>query len=109
MPFAAVLLGMGPDGHVASLFPGAAGLSAALDPLQGPLCIGVDEAGLDPRVPRISLTARSLLNAALVIVLITGEEKRVVVERVGADTAFAPPVATILRQAKTPVRILWAP
>jgi 6-phosphogluconolactonase len=108
-PFAAVLLGMGADGHVASLFPGAAGLAAALDPTSERLCIGVDKAGLDPRVPRISLTARALLSSALAVVLITGEEKRAVVEQVGNDSAFQPPVAAILRQERVPVRVLWAP
>ena len=107
VPFAAVLLGMGADGHVASLFPGATDV-ATLDPQDRRLCIGVDQAGLDPRIPRISLTMRPLLDSALVIVLITGEEKRAVVERVENDPAFQPPVATILRQAKTPVRVLWA-
>ena len=108
-PFAAVLLGMGADGHVASLFPGAPGLAAALDPGDRRLCIGVDQAGLDPHVPRVSLTVRALLSSALVVVLITGEEKRAVVERVGDDSAFQPPVAAILRQERVPVRILWAP
>jgi hypothetical protein len=41
--------------------------------------------------------------------LITGNEKRGVIERVVADAAYSPPVASILRQQETPVRILWAP
>jgi len=107
-PFAAVLLGMGEDGHIASLFPGALGLDVALDPQGERLCVGVDQAGLDPRVPRISLTLRALLAADLIVLLITGAAKRALVERVAADPAYAPPVAAILRQAATPVRILWA-
>jgi len=107
-PFAAVLLGMGADGHIASMFPGAPGSAAALDPNGDRFCIGVDEASLDPRVPRISLTARALISSALIVVLITGEEKRAVVERIGADRSFNPPAATILRQTRTPVRVLWA-
>jgi len=107
-PFAAVLLGMGSDGHIASLFPGAPGLEAALDPQGANWCVGVDQAGLDPRVPRISLTARALLSSALVLILITGKEKRRVVERVAADLRFVPPVATMLRQTRVPVRVFWA-
>jgi 6-phosphogluconolactonase/glucosamine-6-phosphate isomerase/deaminase len=70
--------------------------------------VGVDQAGLDPRVPRISLTARALLSSALVLILITGKEKRRVVERVAADLRFVPPVATMLRQTRVPVRVFWA-
>ena len=99
---------MGADGHIASLFPGAPGLAADLDPAGERYCIGVDQAGLDPRVPRISLTARALMESALIVVLITGEEKRALVERIGREPDYAPPVATILRQSRTPVRVLWA-
>ena len=107
-PFAAVLLGMGADGHIASLFPGAPGLDGALDPQGARWCVGVDEAGLDPKVPRISLTARALLSSAQVVLLITGAEKRLLVERVRSDAGFNPPVATILRQTRVAVRVLWA-
>jgi 6-phosphogluconolactonase len=107
--FDAVLLGMGEDGHVASLFPGAPGLAEALDPAGEAFCVGVAMAGEKPLVPRISLTARALLDCGLVVLLTTGLEKRAVIERVAADPAFTPPVAAILRQTQTPVRILWAP
>jgi 6-phosphogluconolactonase len=109
LPFAAVLLGMGADGHFASLFPGAPELEVGLD-LEGPrLCVPVAEAGLKPLVPRISLTARALTRTQLLVVLITGQDKRGVVERVEADPDYAPPVATILRQDRCPVQVLWAP
>ena len=107
--FDAVLLGMGEDGHVASLFPGAAGLAEALDPAGEAFCVGVAMAGEEPRVPRISLTVRALLDCGLIVLLITGAEKRAVIERVMAEPAYAPPVAAILRQDQTPVRVLWAP
>ena len=60
-------------------------------------------------MPRISLTARALLESALIVVLVTGAEKRGVIERVLSDPAASPPVAAVLRQSRTPVRILWAP
>ncbi len=107
--FDAVLLGMGEDGHIASLFPGAPGLAEALDPRGEAFCIGVALAGEAPRLPRISLTLRALLDCGLIVLLITGEEKRAVIERVAADATYAPPVAAILRQTETPVRTLWAP
>ncbi|MEO8813427.1 MAG: 6-phosphogluconolactonase [Caulobacteraceae bacterium] len=108
LPFSAVLVGMGADGHVGSLFPGLAP-PAALDPASGTLCIGVDEAGLAPKVPRITLTIAAMRASRLIVLLISGEDKRAVVERVQADEAFSPPVSRLLRQEGTPVRILWAP
>lgn len=108
LPAAVVLLGMGDDGHVASLFPGIPELAIGLD-LDGPRrAIAVARAGLEPFVPRISLTARALVDTGAVILLISGPAKRAVIERIGADPPYAPPVATILRQDRTPVRILWA-
>lgn len=106
--FAAVLLGMGEDGHIASLFPGAPGLGPALDPEGERLCIGVPMSGEEPFVPRISLTVRALLDTRLVVILVSGEAKRAVLDRVRDDLDFKPPVAAILRQTRTPVRVLWA-
>jgi 6-phosphogluconolactonase len=109
LPSACVLLGMGADGHIASLFPGAPELAAGLD-LDGPrLCLAVPKAGLKPFVPRITLTARALIATGMILVLVTGEDKRAVIERVQGDPSYAPPAATILRQDRAPTRILWAP
>ena len=107
LPAGATLLGMGDDGHIASLFPGDPDLARRLDPDGGRLCVGVPVAGLEPFVPRVSLTLRALLAARVVIVLISGAAKRAVVERVAGDPAYAPPVAALLRQDRVPVRVLW--
>jgi 6-phosphogluconolactonase len=102
LPFAAVLLGMGTDGHIGSLFPGSA------DPAPERLCVGVGMSGEEPFVPRISLTLSAFLTSRLVVILISGAEKRAVVDRVLAEPAYGPPVAAVLRQDRVPVRILWA-
>lgn len=104
--FDAVLLGVGDDGHFASLFPGSPELAEGLDPHAQRLVIGVPKAGLAPYVPRISLTLPAILNASLVVILIAGEAKKRPVEAAlgGADL----PVRSVLAQDRTPVRILWA-
>ncbi len=109
MPWSAVLLGMGEDGHIASLFPGDPDLAGRLDPEGERLCVGVAMSGLAPFVPRITLTVAALLRSKVIVLLITGEAKRAVVERVGAEPRYDPPVAAILRQTRAPVRVLWAP
>ncbi|MDQ6817573.1 MAG: 6-phosphogluconolactonase [Actinomycetota bacterium] len=68
--FELILLGIGPDGHIASLFPDQSGLS---EPSR--LAIGVPEAGLEPYVPRVSLTLPALALGRRVVVLATGESK----------------------------------
>jgi 6-phosphogluconolactonase len=109
LPFAVVLLGMGEDGHIGSLFPGAPDLAQVLDPKGQRLCVGVPMSGEKPFVPRISLTVRAFLASRLITVFVTGDKKRAVVDRVLDDPAYDPPVAAVLRQDRTPVRILWAP
>jgi 6-phosphogluconolactonase len=72
-----LLLGMGPDGHVASLFPGKPELEE-----RGRMVVGVPLAGMEPQVPRISLTLPALNSAREAILLITGEGKAETVARV---------------------------
>lgn len=71
-----LLLGLGPDAHCASLFPGDAALGE-----RERLAIGVEVPGMAPLVPRISFTL-PLLNAAReVVFLVAGEEKADAVAR----------------------------
>jgi 6-phosphogluconolactonase len=68
--FSLVLLGLGPDGHLASMFPDQASLSE-----RSRLVVGVEEAGLEPFVPRVTLTLPALANAEQVAFLVTGADK----------------------------------
>jgi 6-phosphogluconolactonase len=82
--FELILLGIGPDGHIASLFPRQATLED-----NSRLVVGVQEAGHEPYVPRISLTFPGLALARRVILLATGKSKADAVS--AAFAADAPP------------------
>jgi 6-phosphogluconolactonase len=69
------LLGIGPDGHTASLFPNAPALDAR------ERAAVAAEPGFDPWVPRVTLTIPVLSSAQLVLFLVCGEEKAEAVER----------------------------
>jgi 6-phosphogluconolactonase len=76
-------LGMGPDGHTASLFPG----SAALDADPGQLvALNTDPSGRNP-FPRLTLTFSGIARSRLAIFTVAGESKRSALQAVleGAD------------------------
>ena len=75
-----VLLGLGPDLHTASLFPG----KPAVD-VRDRAVVGVEEAGLEPLVPRITLTLPMINAAARAVFLIAGEDKSDAVRAVFGD------------------------
>jgi 6-phosphogluconolactonase len=106
-PLDAVLLGMGEDGHIASLFPGSPALERGLDP-SAPDCIAVPAGeGRPPPQARLSLTTRVLTNAGLTVILASGTAKRAVLEEAlqGGDPHELP-VRAVLQSARA-VRILW--
>ena len=106
-PLDVVMLGMGEDGHVASLFPGSPALPHGLDPL-APAVITVPQGPSGPPTqPRLSLTIRPLTQAALVLILASGAAKHAVLEQAlaGGDPLHFP-VCAVLQSARS-VRILW--
>ena len=105
-PFSATLLGMGEDGHFASLFPDFDGLQRALDPHGKNTCIMVQTAG-SPHL-RISLTLSALLNSVHTVLLIFGEAKRAVFDSAKAGGSTYP-IEALLRQTRTPLTVIWAP
>ncbi len=106
IPFACSLLGMGTDGHFASLFPDADSLAEGLDPDSKARCIAVRTAA-SPH-PRMSLTLSALLDSDSIVLLVFGDEKLAVLERALADRD-AYPVSRLLQQDRTPVEVFWAP
>ncbi len=107
-PFDVVLLGMGDDGHTASLFPAAPGLAQALDTSALPACVAI-AAPVSPQA-RISQNLASLLDSRRVILHIVGAMKWQVYQRVqqpGPATEF--PVRGILHQQQVPIDVFWSP
>lgn len=104
-PFDAVMLGMGEDGHIASLIPGDPGLEDALTTADATRLV---PAGLGkPPVARITLTLSALIDSRAIFLLIAGETKRGVVERALAGEDF--PVGRLISRSTAPIRIFWTP
>jgi 6-phosphogluconolactonase len=102
--FDLMLLGLGPDGHVCSLFPG--------DPALGErerLAVGVDTPGMAPLVSRITLTLPVVNAARQVLFLIAGEDKADAVARCfsGAYDPAAP--GSLVRPASGLLTLLLDP
>lgn len=108
LPFDLVILGMGEDGHTASLFPGAAGLADALDASRSDLLVAM----VPPNAAhgRLSLTLRGLLSARRLILPLSGRVKRAVLAR--AATGASPldlPIAAVLQQDAVQVELHLSP
>lgn len=111
LPFDVVMLGMGEDGHVASLFPRNPALAAAMqaDGLRRcmPMATGPD--GLPPAQPRMSLTLAAINAARSIVIYITGPDKWAALQKaLAGDDIAQMPVRAVL-SGGAPVRVIWAP
>jgi len=99
-----LLLGLGPDAHVASLFP-----SKPEKEITDRLVVGVPEAGMEPQVPRISLTLPAINAARHVVFLVTGASKAQAVRRAFGDPPDPTSPGAHVRPAAGRVTVLLDP
>jgi len=105
-PFDAVVVGMGDDGHTASLFPDSPDLSLALASDADCVVQTVPRLG----TPRVSLTTHALLDTRGINLLFFGAGKRTVYEAALKPGPIAEyPIRALVQQSRVPVSVFWAP
>lgn len=111
-PFDAVLLGMGGDGHVASLFPHSPGLDAAIDPQSSEAAFVVVPDPLPAEAPhaRITLGLARLLRSRRRLLVVGGDAKREVMDAaLAAPPSPTLPVGLVLHASPGAMQIHWSP
>jgi 6-phosphogluconolactonase len=106
-----VWLGVGEDGHTASIFPGP-DMQDALDAPKARRAVGVmpEPMPQDGAVPRVTLTRASILSARTVLITITGAKTRELLEQAIADGQSSKlPIGRVLAEAEQPIDIHWCP
>ncbi|MFT5520734.1 MAG: 6-phosphogluconolactonase [Enterobacterales bacterium] len=107
-PFDITVLGMGNDGHTASLFPRANNLDESSSMCQS---IQMHSSEQTTEVnDRVTLTLSSLLQSKVIFLLLRGKEKLATYQKAMSGTdVFEMPIRAILHQNKIPVIVNWAP
>jgi 6-phosphogluconolactonase len=103
-------IGVGADGHTASIFPGP-DLEDALNAPNGRHAVGVMPDPLPPEAPvaRVTLTRSAILSARTVLITVTGDEKKELLEQAIEDGHSSKlPIGRVLAEAEQPIDIHWA-
>lgn len=107
-PFDVIVLGMGTDGHTASLFPGGDRLKQALDPESRALVLPIHARGL--KEARLTLTLPVISEARFIALHIEGQQKLDVFERALQDGPITElPIRAVLKYTRHPIQVYWAP
>ncbi len=112
-PFSLAIVGMGNDGHTASLFPHAQGLSEALNPDNQNLTAAINATQSEvtgPNTERLTLTLSALMKAERIVILFSGEDKLAVFSAAQKPGAVEDmPIRALIHQERVPVELYWAP
>lgn len=107
-PYDVVILGMGEDGHTASLFPETDGLSEALDLKLPHICAAITPPPYAPHA-RITQTLKALTDTHRLILHITGARKRALYEEAQQPgSCLILPIRAIVQQQKIPLEVYWS-
>lgn len=106
-PVDVLILGMGGDGHTASLFPCSAELESAMDLTNLSPCQSITPATAP--YERMTMTLSWLLSSATIFLHIYGKGKREVLEKGLSETMTPPPIARLINQADKPISVYYAP
>jgi 6-phosphogluconolactonase len=108
-PYDLILLGMGNDGHFASLFPHAPDLASHLASKNTDRVVAVPApTTATPYVPRISFTLAEIMKGKRIVLVLQGAEKRKVLERaLEKNDPLQTPVVALLNSNR--VEVLWCP
>ena len=102
-----LVLGMGADGHTASLFPEAPNLEEALDRHNPQACVAIELAHPPANAPyaRITQTLSQLLTARHIVLPIAGEDKLRTLQQAWPERQQHAPISYVLHQTQTPVAV----
>jgi 6-phosphogluconolactonase len=106
-----VWLGVGEDGHTASIFAGP-DLQDALDAPRARRAVGVmpDPLPAEAPIARVTLTRAAILSARTVLIAVSGDRKRALLEQAIADGHSSKlPIGRVLAEAEQPIDIHWCP
>lgn len=107
LPFDALVLGMGEDGHCASFFSDGDHFAEAINPRTSAIVLPMRARSAEE--PRITLTLPLILDSRTVYLHIEGERKRRVLQDATyvAESNRAFPISAVLRNARSPLKVYW--
>ena len=109
LPLDVTVIGMGVDGHIASLFAESADFEAAMDQANPSAVVPIRFASSEAKTDRLSFSLPALLKTRHAVFCITGADKRAVLENSLDGSAPHYAAARFLARYPGPVDIFWSP